>query len=253
MYYAIVEILDSIADPQELDELGFNYFDMKAVLFKILKLNPEKLQLIMSEYKFPNISKDKIPDFCDDVISLFPSIYDCSPEQKHLMACLKRAKERGELIFLEGNKDYIMQDNYMEFYIDNIRTYGNSYHYYDEELSIQKILEGYSLKRNGEVVSNYSFVNSENMVWIQVSDVVAGILGKMFKYVNQNKTQDLIRGIAEYSDNQLESIYFLHKLRFEADIKDKGLLHSITSIDIIARIYDYLTAVCYAFEKKNKK
>lgn len=248
LYYAIVELFDSITDPRELTELDFDYFGMKSILYETLRQNPGQLQKIMAEYRFPNISQDRITSFCDKMISMFPIVYNCSTEQKYLIACLKRAKEKGELVFLEKNIDFVMQENYFEFYIDPICTYGESMHYFDEELSIQNVFGDYSLKRNGKEVTNFSFVNSLSEVWIQVSDVVAGIFGKLFCFVNQKGKREMIKEIAGYSEIQLESVYLLNKLRNEANSKDKGLLHSITATDVLLKLDDYLAEVSRAYE-----
>ena len=44
----------------------------------------------------------------------------------------EKAASNCDLVFLENNTDFIMQKNHIEFYIDPIRTYRNSMHYYDE-------------------------------------------------------------------------------------------------------------------------
>lgn len=243
LYYAIVEILDSITTPAELDEFGFEYFDMKGVLFETLKRKPEKLQEIMAEYKFPNLTKYSIPSFCKAIVDIFPRSFECTLKQKYLIGCLKKAADSCELVFLENNKDFIMQENYMEFYIDPIRTYGNAMHYFDEELSIQGELSKYRVVRKGKEADNYKFINSKANVWIQISDVIAGIYGKLFKYVNEKSERELINDIENYDDNQLECICILSKMRTESNAEDVGLIHSNTAYSTVAKMDRYLSAI----------
>ena len=49
------------------------------------------------------------------------------------MCHLKHSGSSDELVFLHDNDDYIMQENYAEFYADPIRKYQKSIHIFDEE------------------------------------------------------------------------------------------------------------------------
>ena len=42
-FYTIVEILDSIASPQEMEDFGFNYFKMKSTFYNMLEPNIENV------------------------------------------------------------------------------------------------------------------------------------------------------------------------------------------------------------------
>ena len=67
LYYAIVEIIDSIMSPVEIDEMGFDYFSIKNTFYKMLQGKEKELQNIMFRYEFPNIKKDKIEGFMRNI------------------------------------------------------------------------------------------------------------------------------------------------------------------------------------------
>lgn len=96
-------------------------------------------------------------------------------EEKFLAGMLARAAELDELIFLHENDDYVMQDNYVEFYIDPIRKYQKSKHIFDEETTVQDMVKK-QIAMGDNMADNFEFVKSETDVFVQLSDVIAGIL-----------------------------------------------------------------------------
>lgn len=60
-------------------------------------------------------------------------------------------------------------------------------HIFDEETEIYKVLSTYDIKDDNKKLSNYKFVKSESESLVQVSDVVSGLFGKFFIYVNTNE------------------------------------------------------------------
>lgn len=239
LYYTLVELLDSITDPGEIWENGFDYFLMKSVLYDTLHPSAEKLQGIMWLYKYPNLKKDIIPDFCADIINLFPYPYDRSTEQKYLVGCLKRAAEKRSLFFLEDNTDHVMQANYLEFYCDPISTYKNSEFWFDEELVIQELIKDYPIDevRNA---GNYSFIKSEDNVYIQLSDFMAGTFGRLFQYVNKTDVRQMRKDIDGLNERQLNNLHAFAKLVYKSDAENRGFIHSLAPIVSMKRKDEFL-------------
>ncbi len=239
LYYTLVELLDSLTDPKELEEMGFEYFTMKSILYETLYPEAERLQRIMCKYKYPNLSKNDIPNFCSDVINLFPSIYDRTTEQKYLVGCLKKAASEKELFFLEDNASFVMQENYLEFYIDPIRTYRNSEFYFDEEYKIQELFQKIPLEEISNS-NNYQFVKSIENVYVQLSDVVAGTFGKLFRYVNTTDSKQMRRDIKELNERQVKCLELFAKLVYKSDYENKGFIHSLAPLKNMKRKDEFL-------------
>lgn len=100
----------------------------------------DELQSLMVKYKYPNILREDIEAFCNDLLFLLGSRMEMKEEEKFLAGMLARASKSKELIFLHENNDYIMQENYAEFYVDPIRKYQKSKHIFDEETTVQDIV-----------------------------------------------------------------------------------------------------------------
>ncbi len=51
LFYTLVEIFDSIVEPDEISEFGYDYFKMKSVFYYMFKGKADALQILMFKYK----------------------------------------------------------------------------------------------------------------------------------------------------------------------------------------------------------
>ena len=242
LYYALVEIFDSIVKPDEISEFGYDYFKMKSVFYYMFQGKADILQSIMVKYKYPNIQRKDVKVFCNELMFLLGSRKEMKEEEKFLAGMLVRASKSEELIFLHDNNDYVMQENYAEFYVDPIRKYQSSTHIFDEELSVQNIVEK-NIKMGQYMADNYKFVNSKTNIFVQLSDVVAGILGKLFKYINSTNSVQRRKDIAALSKIQIDNILLIDKLRTKADMENHGFLCTIGPIDEVKQVESFFELV----------
>ena len=240
LFYTLVEIFDSIVKPDEISEFGYDYFKMKSVFYYMFKGKADALQILMFKYKYPNIQREDVEAFCNDLLFLLGSRREMKEEEKFLAGMLARAAESDELVFLHDNDDYVMQENYAEFYADPIRKYQKSRHIFDEETTVQDIVKK-QIAMGENMADNFKFVKSEADIFVQLSDVVAGILGKLFKYINSTSVNQRRRDVEGLSKLQVENILLIDKLRMEADRENPGFLCSIgpwDGIGILNRFFE---------------
>lgn len=247
LYYTLVEIFDSVVKLDEIEEFGYDYFGLKSIFYYMFKGKEERLQSLMVRYKYPNIKREDVEKFCKELMFLLGSQKEMKVEEKFIAGMIAKAADSNELIFLHDNDDYIMQKNYVEFYMDPIRKYYNSKHVFDIEMEVQAKLKDLLVKFEGNKANNYEFVNSENEIFVQLSDVVAGILGKLFKYINSNSINDLRRAVNNLSQIQIDNILLIDKLRTNSNDENIGFLHSIAPYDEIRRVDEFFKMV------RNKK
>ena len=240
LFYTLVEIFDSIVKPDEISEFGYDYFKMKSVFYYMFKGKADALQILMFKYKYPNIQREDVEAFCNDLLFLLGSRREMKEEEKFLAGMLARAAHSDELVFLHDNDDYVMQENYAEFYADPIRKYQKSRHIFDEETTVQDIVKK-QIAMGENMADNFNFVKSETDIFVQLSDVVAGILGKLFKYINSTSVNQRRRDVEGLSKLQVENILLIDKLRMEADRENPGFLCSIgpwDGIGILNRFFE---------------
>lgn len=226
LFYTLVEIFDSIVKPDEISEFGYDYFKMKSVFYHMFKGKADELQILMFKYKYPNIQREDVEAFCNELLFLLGSRKEMKEEEKFLAGMLARASKSDELVFLHDNDDYIMQENYAEFYVDPIRKYQKSTHIFDEETTVQDIVKK-QIAQGQNMEDNFKFVKSEADIFVQLSDVVAGILGKLFKYINSTSVNQRRKDVQSLSQIQVDNILLIDKLRMEADRENPGFLCSI--------------------------
>lgn len=240
LFYTLVEIFDSIVKPDEISEFGYNYFKMKSVFYYMFKGKADELQILMFKYKYPNIQRENVERFCNELLFLLGSRREMKEEEKFLAGMLARASKSDELVFLHDNDDYIMQENYVEFYADPIRKYQKSTHIFDEETTVQDIVKR-QIAQGENMADNFKFVKSETDIFVQLSDVVAGILGKLFKYINSTSVNQRRKDIEGLSKIQIDNILLVDKLCMEANRENPGFLCSIgpwDGIGILNRFFE---------------
>ena len=235
LFYTLVEIFDSIVEFDEISEFGYDYFKLKSVFYYMFEGKADTLQALMFKYKYPNIQKEEIGSFCNDLLFLLGRRREMREEEKFLAGMLARAAELDELIFLHENDDYVMQDNYVEFYIDPIRKYQKSKHIFDEETTVQDMVKK-QIAMGDNMADNFEFVKSETDVFVQLSDVIAGILGKMFKYINSTSVNQRRKDVESLAKLQIDNILLIDKLRTEANRENSGFLCSIGPCDEIGTL-----------------
>ena len=251
-YFTIVEILDSIATPKEIYDFGFDYFMLKTTFYNMLFPNIDNVIQTMIKYSYPNIKTENIKDFCDGLLNSIDLRIEQKPEEKFVSGMLKRASKSTEMIFIQNNVDFIMQEDYSQFYIDPILKFPKAMHHFDEELSIQtKVLETISIFEEG--VTNYEFVNSKDNTMIQISDLVAGLLGKMFTFINSIPNKDMRKTVTSLNDTQIVNCLAFNGLRIKSDLRNKGLLHSVTALGILDKLNRFFDLVECEYKRRNKR
>ena len=242
LFYTLVEIFDSIVKPDEISEFGYDYLKMKSIFYYMFKEKADELQKLMFKYRYPNIQRENIEMFCNELLFLLGSRKEMREEEKFLAGMLARAAKSDELIFLHDNDDYIMQENYAEFYIDPIRKYQKSTHIFDEEMTVQEIVKN-QIAQGENMSDNFKFVKSETDIFVQLSDIVAGIFGKMFKYINSTNINQRRKDVENLSKFQVDNILLIDKLRMGANQENPGFLCSIAPMDGVGILNRFLEMV----------
>ena len=235
-FYTIVEILDSITSPTEIFYEGFDYFALKSTFYDMLFPSIDIVAQIMIKYSYPNIKTEYIENFCNDLLESIDDKYLQKPDELFISRMLKRALKRSEMIFIQNNTDFVMQEDYSIFYVYPILTFKMSMHHFDEELQIQDKVTNSIIHFNKEDTNNYEFVNSKSNTMIQISDLVAGLLGKMFTFINSTSMVEMSKAVNELNNVQIMNCLGVNKMRMKSDLRNKGLLHSVAPIGILEKL-----------------
>lgn len=232
LYWSIVDIVDSAL--VNFNDAIILEKEMKNNLYSICRIEIDDIKQLFYEYKYPNISSDDIEPFIRYLIAILEKYKDESKFHigvTTLIDILEKAIEAEEMPFIMDEQDHIMLNSLHQFYFKPIYMFINSLHIFDNEEEIQTKFNEYKIIYNDKEINSYSFIDSKDDQFIQLSDVVVGILGKLSKFINTSTIDEIIRIIQEFSEQQLKTLDSLLKLVCKSHDKNIAFLHSVDSYD----------------------
>ena len=228
-YFSLVDIVDSCLGDIEKKAYGKHEMDMlKSELFRLASDNFEDFYNFLYSYDYPNIKPDKVSSFCDHIIGMI-EMSEKTFWTECLMQLIKVGKKKEGLIFLENNKNLTTIDNYLHIYIRPIYTFINSYHILDNEDHIEKLLAEIELNYGHVKLNNYNFLDSKKSKMIWISDIIIGLVGKYFTYVNDIKIQDIDDSLNRLTKNQKKCLSLFNRIIIKSHNKNYMLIHSSIS------------------------
>jgi hypothetical protein len=234
LYWSVIDILESMI-PQDLLQI---HMELKTILYEFIKIDLNKFIEILYKYEYPNIDRKKANDFLDEIlnyikinetkfISKYPTI------DKSLIGLVYQIIEESkntELTFIMDEKNHILIDDLFIFYKRPFGIFKNSYHIFDEESSIEDIFERWEFLDDKKKWENFEFQNSTTNDLIQISDVIIGLIGKLFIYINDTNFNELTKLKENLSLIQVKNFTTLAKLFEKSDNQSTALIHSIQSL-----------------------
>lgn len=231
LYYSLVDIIDSSPNMKDTD---YNRM-LKATLYDVMKRNFDKTKEIIKTYGYPNINKDDVRKFIRDLINLTESEMVKSSfilemhRLKFLLDFLRDAEDCDELVFLSDEDEYIMIKRLNELYSQNAIIFINSEHIFDNESDVQDSFAKVKMIYDGKDICNYSFVDSKSSLLVQASDVVVGVIGKLFSFIRLTDISLFDDVIREMNEIQIENLDLLLALYNKSLNKNPSFINSIES------------------------
>lgn len=212
LYYAFVDIVDSIEDTEKCP-WGF-----KAELYQVLKKDCRKTVEHFKKYKYPNIKDSEKEEFLEGIISMIDEHinelalkYVITPLLMILKQLICRAKRQKELTFIQDEKPGIWVESFIQFYRQEIIKFHRKDLIFDEEKQVQGRLEEEKLEINGELLTNYSFIDSKKNAMIQVSDYVVSIIKKYIMFLDRTELE-IEQDIKNFDDIQKRNYVLLNSV-----------------------------------------
>lgn len=244
LYFDIVDIVDSLIDDKKVFTLDY-INQMKNALYKYINVDIEYIHSIFLKYNYPNIQSNDVQQFCDDFITWIENISAENKEDylrlESVHQLLKDSRKKENLCFLSDNKNLTLMDGYETLYIEPLYMFLYSRHILDEEVEIMNKLKKFPIIIDNQILSNYIFVKSESNQWIQLSDVLMGILGKLFLYANSKSKSEIISDNIKLTNIQRTNISLLKSLIMKSQKKCLAFVHFIASSYEIEKFWHILS------------
>lgn len=242
LYFGIVDIIDSaVVSSETINAFNLMYLnDVKNQLYIALNDNIEYTEAMFFKYDYPNVNKDNIEKFIETILDILEPYRDI-PE-RHLgietaIQILKASKRKQSLPFIQDQTKHVLMQDYSSLYIKPLCMFKNSKHYFDKEDQIQKALNQYKYVDKNRKLDHYEFVDSKDHDLIQLSDVMMGLLGKLYACVRQNSISDLQKTLYQLDDLQRENLNIINKLTWKSQRECSAFLTQIVSHEEREREY----------------
>ncbi len=232
LYWSLVDIVDSVLT----DEKCCFHLELKNSLYLVAKKELSKLQTLLIRSNYPNIAQKELPNFINFLIELL-SKYVSNKEfgywVKILISELEKKKKSGDrLEFVMDEKEGEFLKNFLILYLRPIENFIYSEHIFDNEDSISPLLENYQILYEDMEIKHYKFVDSQQSLFVQLSDVFVGIMGKYIECLNKIEQYELKDFITALNEQQIRNLQLIYALEDKSDSHNQVLLNHVAPLNI---------------------
>lgn len=242
LYWSILDIVESL---QVDDRLQINpyHMELKTELHNAVLQDASAFVMLLHRFRYPNLLREEVRPFLDAVTD-FVGVHvpeDRSMATTILKQTLKHAGRLPglELAFLHDNQTGELISDFSNHFMHCIYTFKNAAHVFDNESYVEKVMQNIEL-RDGARRLNYRFADSKSEDGIQLSDIVTGLIGRHFSYLQDYSLKELIRRRERFNETQLNNLANLRKLIDQSDEFSDGFFHTIMPLDTVFKNHAFL-------------
>lgn len=225
LFYSLVDIVDSLWETHPMCIMYF--WDIKNALYDFTIEHQDEVIDILIRHTYPDV-KDTV-SFCYELCDLISkynddSIYNPGFFLELFRQMLKAAGKMGKLPFIQDNEPNMLIKEYYLFYLERCEIFSKSLHIFDEEKAVEKNLSNIQLYEHGKILNHYKFVKSHENILVQISDMIAGLLRRLFIFLDEKSIGE-IKSLAEkLNENQINNFNILWRLISRSDEKSPLLI-----------------------------
>lgn len=225
LFYSLVDIVDSLWETHPICIMYF--WNIKNALYDFTIEHQDEVIDILIRHTYPDV-KDTV-SFCYELCDLISkynddSIYNPGFFLELFRQMLKAAGKMGKLPFIQDNEPNMLIKEYYLFYLERCEIFSKSLHIFDEEKTVEKKLSNIQLYEHGKILNHYKFVKSHENIFVQISDMIAGLLRRLFIFLDEKSIGE-IKSLAEkLNENQINNFNILWRLISRSDEKSPLLI-----------------------------
>lgn len=211
LYWSIVDIVDSILTKVDAPQLTALHLPLKDSLYTILRDDVDGTAELLGRYNYPDVGRERRATFVAELL-------DLAEYREHLLehfsfymlkGLLQMARTLDSLPYLEDETPNVLIDGFGIFFSNRLALFKNARHVLDDERQIEAYLKGLELCDGDTPLRHFRFANSQTEAGIQLSDPVAGLLGKLFSYLNHTPLDVVEDDVDGLSARQQRSLTLL--------------------------------------------
>jgi len=242
LYWSILDIIESLM-PDERIDIDNCHMELKTELHHAVLQNLTGFLALLHGFSYPNVLRNQVRSFLEAVLNFVKTHVpqDRNAATQYLKQTLKYATRLPglELTFLHDNTSGELIKDFSAHFMQPIYVFKNASHVFDRETYIEKALADVEI-REGARRLTYRFADSKSEMGIQLSDVVTGLVGRYFTYLQDHSLKELMQRKAGLTDIQRLNLEKLRLLIDRSDAFSDGLFHKLTPLDTVFKNIAFL-------------
>tara|TARA_R110000765_G_scaffold334281_1_gene424694 strand:+ start:21201 stop:22253 length:1053 start_codon:yes stop_codon:yes gene_type:complete len=231
IYWSIVDVIDSIIGELSNPFYVMHHMQLKSDFYELAVSDLDIFLDGLREFNYPDVLENRGNEFCRWLIAFAQYKKNALPDSNAHILCelLQSSLAIEDLPFVSGFHGRELISGFSIFYWRNLYLFINSRHVFDDEPCIEGDIEGLGFTVQGKELTNYEFVRSHDSKEIQISDVIAGFLGKYFSYLKESSAEAVKADKQVMSSKQKETLLVLKSLIDRSDEQSRGFFNVVTS------------------------
>lgn len=242
LYWSVVDIIDSILTEHGDANLMMANWQLKNALYIVLRRNQVEAIDLFQRYSYPNVGRERRQEFLVELRALLTARHSLLDRADFMMlsGVLELAGKLDALPYLEDETPNVLIEGFGHLYVQRICLFKNSQHILDIEEVVQNYIASHTFVDGDRTLAIHRFAASHDEPGIQVSDVVAGLLGKFFSLIQSNGFEDLAEMRASLSAQQELNLNLFRKLLDRSLEENHAFAHFILSLEDQQRAASFL-------------
>ncbi len=231
VYWSILDIVDSIMSEADNPFYLMYHMQIKSDFYELANSSRGVFLKNLQDFNYPDVQKEKCNEFYCWLVAFVKNNSAVIPDfnANILNTLMKDALKADDFPFISGFDGGQLISSFMIFYLRNLYLFKNAKHIFDDEYHIENDIKEVPLTENGKPIDNYEFVKSHEFEAIQISDVIAGFLGKYFTYLKNVSDEKLKLDRNELDFQQIETLAALRQLIDASDDVSQGFFNVVSS------------------------
>ncbi len=223
LFWTLIDIVESLWEDPRFKQYSPYDAELKGELYFVVQKNVDAFLKLLHRHSYPNLTRSGIRAFYQDVAQFWTTHapHHRSPGAKLIHAILGRVDNQSPMTFLTDNEDGLVIKDFSIFFLRSIYLFKNSSHTFDRETNVEKALSRVEVMDNGRLV-DYRFVDSKSDARIQISDVICGLIGRHFNFVQDCSMTELRSMKANLTARQQSNLSLLKGLIDRSDAQSNG-------------------------------
>lgn len=238
LHWALIDIIESLM-PEDRFGINVMHFELKSELTAVVRTDPEAFFALLHAFSYPDVPRTQARQFMAAVRTF---VEEKMPVDRNgVTFLLKQLLRRAELardldlVFLRNNDAGILIDSFSDHFAQRLYIFTRAQHVFDRETQIERALGPLEL-RDGLRPVAFRFADSKTEIGIQAADVVTGLFGQLFNYVQAHSLRDLLARKARFSGRQANNLAQVRTLIDHADAISEGFFHAVLPFDTYAKL-----------------